>query len=818
MTLLREAISWHQLGATPVPVQPDGTKRPAVTSWKDWQDQQPAVGEVITAFQADHDGLGLICGRASGGLELLELEGRAVDTGLVEQLQQTFADHGMDELWQRIDRGYSEQTPGGGIHWYYRVDCAPVAGNTRLARDAEKRVLIETRGQGGFTVIAPSAGRTHPTGRAYAVRTGRPETIPTLTADEYAAVHVLAGLLDQAPAAEPDTGPTARPRQPGDPLRPGDDFNTRATWDEILTPHGWTLHSRIGQSATWRKPGKRRPGISATTGRAADADRLFVFSTSTEFEPEKPYSKFAAYAVLNHGGDHSTAARALREAGYGEQTEIGSADPLAGLLPPAARTESIPSPGATAVAATATAPQRAPILVDADRAAQAYGPTEDGTARALAHLHRHQLRYCAQRGSWLHWGGARWMWDTEGQHREYIKALARPLPEDDAAWRKYKVRALSATGTAGIAKQAETDPAFAVHIDHLDANPWEINTPGGVVDLRTGTIREPDPAALHTRSTSVAPDFTRTPDRWHRFLSDTFGGNQQLIAYVQRLLGVSIIGTVLEQHLAFLHGSGANGKSTLVETAMDVLGRGETGYAIAAPSEMLMVRRFSEHPAELAQLAGARLVVCSELEDGARFAEARIKQLTGRDSINARFMRSNPFTFTPSHSLWLIANHKPEVTTGGPAFWRRLRTVPFDHVVPEGERDAKLPDRLAEEAPGILAWIITGAAAYANEGLITPDAVTRATAAYAAEADTVGRFVEECCHTGTPQLQAPTGKLREAYEAWCREQGDTPVSARRLTQELVDRFGVTPAKAAKGQRIYRGIGLIVEDQGEERYR
>lgn len=817
MTLLRDALHWHQLGATPIPVRPDGTKAPAVTSWRDWQDRQPELGEVITAFQVDHDGLGLVCGQASGGLELLELEGRAVTAGLVGQLAQTFTDHGLEELWQRIDTGYSEQTPGGGIHWYYRVDGAPVAGNTRLARDAERKVLIETRGQGGFTVIAPSAGRTHPTGNAYAVRSGHPESIPTLTADEYAAVHVLAGLLDQAPAVEPDTGPAARPRRPGDPLRPGDDFNVRATWEEILAPHGWTLHARIGQSATWRKPGKRRPGISATTGRAADADRLFVFSTSTDFEPEKPYNKFAAYAVLNHGGDHSAAAKALREAGYGDQTEISPADPLAGLLPSSPQPQA-PAAGTPATGTpTVTAAEQAPRLVVTDRAAQAYGPTEDGTARALAHLHRHQLRYCAQRGRWLHWGGSRWMWDTEGQHREYIKALARPLPEDDPAWKKYKIRALSAAGTAGIAKQAETDPAFAVHIDHLDANPWEINTPGGVVDLRTGTIRQPDPAALHTRTTAVAPDFARPAERWLRFLADTFGSNQPLIDYVQRLLGVSIIGTVLEQHLAFLHGSGANGKSTFIETGMDVLGRGETGYAIAAPSEMLMVRRFSEHPAELAQLAGARLVVCSELEDGARFAEARIKQLTGRDSINARFMRSNPFTFTPSHSLWLIANHKPEVTTGGPAFWRRLRTVPFDHVVPEAERDAKLPDRLAEEAPAILAWIIAGAAAYAADGLTTPAAVTKATAAYAAEADTVGRFVEECCHTGSNQLQAATGKLREAYEAWCREQGDTPVSARRLTQELTERFGVT-TRRSNSQRFYQGIGLIAEDQRDEWYR
>ena len=245
------------------------------------------------------------------------------------------------------------------------------------------------------------------------------------------------------------------------------------------------------------------------------------------------------------------------------------------------------------------------------------------------------------------------------------------MPDGDG-WANYKKRALSATGTTGIARQAESEPAFAVHIDDLDANPWQLNTPGGVVDLRTGEMSEPDPTALHTRSTSVSPDFDRRPEVFERFLHDTFGGDEQVAGFVQRILGLAAIGKVLEQMLPFAHGSGANGKSTLVETSMDALGRGEAGYAISAPAEMLMVRRHSEHPAELAQLAGARLVVCSELEDGARFAEARIKQLTGSDSINARFMRGNPFTFQPSHTIFLLGNHKPTASVGGMAFWLSL--------------------------------------------------------------------------------------------------------------------------------------------------
>src|SRR5690606_6945349 len=224
------------------------------------------------------------------------------------------------------------------------------------------------------------------------------------------------------------------------------------------------------------------------------------------------------------------------------------------------------------------------------------------------------------------------------------------------------------------------------------------------------------------------------------------GGNAELIAYVQRLVGISVIGTVLEQILPFAHGAGANGKSTLTEAAMHALGRGEAGYAISAPSEMLMVRKHSEHPAELAQLAGARLVICSELDDGQRFAEARIKQLTGRDSINARFMRGNPFTFTPSHTIWLLGNHRPDTGAGGDAFWRRVKLLNFEHVVPEPERDPTLGEKLEAEAPAVLAWIARGAADYLRSGLRTPSAVQTATADYAHDQDTVSRFVEEDCH------------------------------------------------------------------------
>lgn len=445
--------------------------------------------------------------------------------------------------------------------------------------------------------------------------------------------------------------------------------------------------------------------------------------------------------------------------------------------------------------------------VDVAKVGESFGPTEDGTARAFVRLHSSSFRYCPQRG-WLHWIGSRWEWDEAGRHRETIKAVARSLPSGEG-WASYKRRALSASGISGIATQAQTDPSLTVHIDQLDSNPYEINTPGGIVDLRTGRLRPADPDALHTRTTAVAPDFDRTSTLLTSFLDATFGGDAELIGYVQRVLGLAAIGTTLEQVLPFGHGSGANGKSTLLETAMHTFGRGDGGYAISAPSEMLMMRKYSEHPAEIAQLAGARLVVLSELEDGARFAEARIKQLTGRDSINARFMARNPFTFTPSHTFFLLGNSKPAATTGGDAFWRRLRLIPFAHTVPEQERDPRLGEKLATEADAFLAWVIDGARDYLAGGMRTPAAISEATAEYARDEDTVGRFVEDRLIL-SPAAHVAMRDVRHAYETWCSDVGEIPVSAKRLGSELRRRWGLTEARTAS-TKSYVGAMLTGDE-------
>lgn len=336
MSTLGSALTWHGHGYTPLPAKADGSKAPDVTTWRNIT--QLDTHQVIALFKHDPHGYGILTGTPSRNLEMLEAEGRAVREGILQALDQAFADHGQEDLWERVKTGYSEATPSGGIHWYIRCEGA-ARRNTKLARrpstpeeladnpDQKIQVLLETRGEGGYSIVAPSNGSTHPTGGSWQALTGSPATIPTLTVEERDLVFAIMNTLDQMPEDVHQPTVNNSQRVESSDLRPGDDYNQRTSWDDLLIPRGWTKTRTIGTTVMWTRPGKNpRDGISATTGRNA-ADNLFVFSSSTEFDTEKPYSKFSAYALLEHHGDYAAAARALRAAGYGSQQE-----PVEGLI------------------------------------------------------------------------------------------------------------------------------------------------------------------------------------------------------------------------------------------------------------------------------------------------------------------------------------------------------------------------------------------------------------------------------------------------------------------------------------------------------
>lgn len=843
----------HAAGVTTIPTRPDTTKAPAVR-WKPYTTTPPTPDQLDTWFtNPTHNyGLGIITGHTSGNLEMTELEGRAAHH--IPHLAELAHNTGLTPLWDRLTHGWTEQSPSGGVHFIYRLTGMDVPGNTKIARDTNHDVLAETRGQGGYFIAAPTDGTHHTTGRPWTRLAGGPTTIPTINPTEREAFHALLATIG-APEPTPTTPTATTLAAPtGDwtqGARPGEHFEIETPWADILTPHGWTHHHQDHDGTHyWTRPGKNpTEGWSASTGHAEDRDRLWVYSTSTEFQAETPYTKFGAWALLNHGGDHTTAARALAKDGWGKEPHItltldqimpattpGKDEPTGttGTPPTSPSTsstasEKTPTSPSTAGTDTRTSPpeptstETRPSPAPGTQGSPSPSPaaestllfSDDGNAHQLIHRHGTTLRYVPERG-WMHWDTTTWQFQPTGggTARELAKQIARTFPEDDTEWRRWKKYSLSASGTSNTLKQAETHPTISVRYDTLDKHAWELNTPAGIVNLRTGHLGPSDPTHLHTKTTTVAPDPNTDRTLWDDFLDQTFP-DRAVREYMQRLIGYAAIGEVRENILPFAYGPGGNGKSVFFETIAHVLG----DYATSAPAGFLMERRYaSEGGTETARLAGARLVISQEFNERDRFDEAKVKALTGGDSITARFLYQDEFTFTPTHTLVIVGNHEPTVESGGEGFWRRLRKIPFLHRVPDHRKVGNLQQTLIQEcAPGILAWVVEGAVWYARDGLMEPESVSAATEEYREGQDTVARFLEDRCvlYPGNPNYQVQVKRLRAAYESWCVAEGEHAVKGRALSAQL-KQHGVlvgrdAPRVRSSADRVYGAIRLVEDE-------
>lgn len=792
--LLPIALELHTAGISVVPVRSDGTKSPAI-AWKPYTQTLPTPDQLTDWFPATATGIGMITGHISGNIEMLEVEGKGMPD--MPNVLELLDGAGLRPLYDRVLSGWSEMSPSGGLHLFYTVD-QPINGNTKIAqRPADgptgRDTIAETRGEGGFVVLAPSHGAVHPTGAPWMRLTGGPTTIAHLTGDERDDLHLIFhAALDTMPDAAAPNGQiaaiwdTSTPRSDGD-ITPGDDYETRTDWSDILT--GWTLVFTRGTTRYWRRPGKK-DGISATTGHADDRDRLYVFTSSTSFDPETPYTKFGAYTHLHHGGDHTAAARTLAGTGYGHRAER--------TLTPTPTTSSsgerYTSNGSPLAALN-------PVTIgstDADL-------TDDGNAKLLTAAHARTLKYVPDMGRWATWDDTRWKFHPDDAPAiEAGRDVIRSIPEDHKALREWKKKSLSTRSITGLVRLARADPHMRVAADQFDRHAWQLNTPDGIVNLRTGDTATPLSTLWHSKQTKVRADPDRPTPLWNQFLATTFQHDLAMEQYLQRLVGLSTIGEVIEHVLPFFHGGGGNGKTVFLETITTLLG----DYATEAPSGFLLAGR-DRHETEIANLQGRRLVVASEVNENTRFDEAKMKSLTGGDKITARFMRQDFFTFTPSHTLWLMGNNQPKVETGGFSFWRRLRLIPFTHTVPEKDRIDNLQERLvAEEGPGILHWIIRGAVDYARDGLNTPPQVLAATNAYKEEEDHLGRFVEERCTIGGGEnARVDTTQLRHLYDDWCRDENETELNGTAFGRQLKQKFDVGSIRS-NGRRYYTNIAIV----------
>ncbi|WP_433543955.1 DNA primase family protein (plasmid) [Streptomyces sp. CA-294286] len=461
--------------------------------------------------------------------------------------------------------------------------------------------------------------------------------------------------------------------------------------------------------------------------------------------------------------------------------------------------------------------------------------TDRGNAKLFAQLYGDQFRHVEGLG-WYSWDQYRWK-RTGGEKAALWAAgdMAEQMPAQDPRGffsdrelYAHRKRTMSTPGMKALLTQAKASPALTLDPDVLDGDAYALCTPEGVVDLQTGEMRKPDPVTdRHSRATSVAPENMPTP-RWHKFLHDTFGDDEkglETIRFLHLLLGYSITGDVGAQVLPFLFGAGANGKSVLLDVMIQILG----DYADAAPPGFLMEKgKFSEHSTELTELHGRRIMVCSELKPNDKFDESRVKLLTGGDRIKARRMRQDYFSFAPTHKLWLLGNHRPEVGTGGHAFWRRIRLIPFERVVPNKHKIDNLAFELVrDEGPGILHWLIEGAMNYleTRDPLTGPDSVRMATEAYESTEDHIGRFLKECCLKSPPSanghdrssdvLRVEQGVLYAAYGTWCNaSEGIRPATSRSFASRIRQELGLASPNdmmKSSGKKYYPGLGLLSDE-------
>jgi putative DNA primase/helicase len=421
-------------------------------------------------------------------------------------------------------------------------------------------------------------------------------------------------------------------------------------------------------------------------------------------------------------------------------------------------------------------------------AAMTTGPlkvTEDSAALAFAERYRNELRFDHDIGKWFHWNGTFWECERTKLAFDWARALARELGKGAADKAISKVAFAS-----GVERFAQADRAFAVTSKIWDADVWLANTQSGIVDLRTGQMRPHDPADFITKITSTAP--SGSAPTWLRFLDRVTGGNQELVDYLQRVAGYCLTGSTQEHALFFLYGTGANGKTTFLNAITRALG----DYHRTAPIETFTSSNSDRHPTELAGLRGARLVTAIETEEGRRWAESRIKTLTGGDKISARFMRQDFFEFVPQFKLVFAGNHKPGLRSVDEAIRRRFNLIPFTVTIPPSERDKTLGDKLGAELPGILAWIIEGCAIWQRIGLCPPRVVADATAAYLQAEDAIAAWLEDCCeHT---DAFTTSSCLFRSWSDWATNKGEHVGSAKRFVAALEAR-GLTPGRRNYGR-------------------
>lgn len=438
---------------------------------------------------------------------------------------------------------------------------------------------------------------------------------------------------------------------------------------------------------------------------------------------------------------------------------------------------------------------------------------DTGNADRFMDRYGELVKYSFTDKTWMVYNGSYWSVDDTGQIHSLVDRVVDDMkteklvvPPDsklsaDDAEKKFHDHIKKARSNAGKkAMMDELKHRVPVLHGEFDSDKTLLNVANGFVDLTSGILREHDIQKLFSRQAAVEYTDTIDAPEWTQFLNQIFNDDKELIDYVQKAVGYSLTGSTKEQVMFILYGNGRNGKSIFIDTIADTLGN----YARSMQADSIMVKNNSSAAnSDIARLEGARLVTSSEPNDGLRLDEGLVKQLTGGDTVTARYLYGKEFEFKPEFKLWLATNHKPIIRGTDDGIWRRLMLVPFAVKIPDNRVDKDLKYKLQREEVGILNWAVEGALKWQREGLKPPASVVEASQAYRNEMDVTAEFMEECCNVGKHEM-ARSSDLYRRYKDWANENSQYLMNSTKFGKEMADKF--TKKRDSRGI-YYVGLSL-----------